>query len=352
MKNYLLATIILVFFFNFSLQLVNTFNETDFPSFYRAAKTITDPDASISQIYITSDPYNKYNIPERFMYYRYSIPATVLLSPLALLPYKQAKLLFILVDSLCYLSSVLIILKLLKTPSSLMLRLLFLSLLWPPLYYDLKQGQLNGAILFLITVACLTAIRNRIAVCGVLIGVAALFKIFPIAIAMVLGIKNWRIFAWSLLVFSTAFIFPDPWMQSLGNPPIDEIWHSLAIKILGLKYFIVFSGTVAIVTAYTALRSRQLDYPPLFALGIAGMLMANPYHEYYYLTMLVFPLLYMALLPGLRFMAAVSCVIIFTALTIPATMFFGVTVIWVSLVLSFRLRLGDPEVIAGHKPGN
>ena len=71
--------------------LANYTYNTDFPSFYRAANIILDPAVPDTTVYEMSDTANRYEIPEKFVLFRFSIPVAYMIAPLALLPYEQQR---------------------------------------------------------------------------------------------------------------------------------------------------------------------------------------------------------------------------------------------------------------------
>lgn len=269
-----------------------TYN-TDFPAFYRAAKVIQDSGTPSTDVYEVELTTNKYNIPEAFVHYRFSILVAYLISPLALLPYGAAKALMIAVNFLAYGFSMAIILYLKKASGRWFIYPLALSFLWMPFIHDIRFVQVNSILLFLIALSVLFASKNRPFIGGGILGLAALFKVFPIAIAMVLGIKNWRIIASCAAIFGIALLFPGTkeWFSSFAYTPFLDKFYSVVYLMMKQYSIITFAIYVCIiggVTAITAYRYRERDYLILTALAIPATLLTMPVIEYFHLVLLIF----------------------------------------------------------------
>jgi hypothetical protein len=186
----MIVMILLFSFWYLSSYLSYSFNGTDFPTFYYAASTIIDNDTPGRAVY-EIDFENKYNIPEMpIRDFIYSIPSAYIMAPLALMPYYTAKSVMIFINILTYLGGVAIALRLGGATGRNFFYLFALSTLWMPSIINLLYVQVNAVLFFLISVAILAATKNRPISCGTLLGIAAMFKLFPVAIAMVLGLKN------------------------------------------------------------------------------------------------------------------------------------------------------------------
>lgn len=269
-----------------------TYN-TDFPSFYRAGKVVLDKDVPNTNVYEVDFVNNKYNIPEAFVHYRFSVLIAYIMSPLALLPYYTAKAVMIAINLLAYGFSVIIILKLNKAKGRWYIYPLALSFLWMPFIHDIRFVQVNSLLLFLITLSVLFASKNRPYIGGAILGLAALFKVFPIAIAMVLGIKNWRIIASCAATFGLALLIPGTkeWFSSFAYTPfLDKLYSIiyLTIKQYGIIYYAVYVSIVGGLTALTDYRCREFDYLFLTALAIPATLLTMPVIEYFHLVLLIF----------------------------------------------------------------
>jgi uncharacterized membrane protein len=85
---------------------------------------------------------------------------------------------------------------------------LALSLIWVPFLFDQFWLQSNAIVFFFVAIGVLSASRSRPIISCILFAVPILFKIFPIYIAMVLGMKNWPIFVVCISIFVFTFIIP------------------------------------------------------------------------------------------------------------------------------------------------
>ncbi len=155
----------------------------------------------------------------------------------------------------------------------------------------MRYGQVNGILLFLIALAVLAATKNHPTLCGILLAIASLFKLFPIAIAMVLGIKNWRIFASCIVAFCVSFLIPGSlkWFQGIKNihgglsAPM-YFW----LKQFGLAWFWVYAAIIAGFSAFIIYRAKSTNYPLFTSFAIPTALLTMPIMEYNHLTLLAF----------------------------------------------------------------
>lgn len=268
--------------------------DTDFPAYYRAARIILDPSIPNTQIYEDSDPTNRYNIPEKYVPYRYSMAITYLLAPFGLLPYTTSKTIFGVLNILVYLLSIGIILRRYKVAEKYLFRYLALSFLWLPFMWNFSSVQINVFMLLLITLAVFSAKDNRPTWCGILIGFAALIKFFPIAIAAVLSLKNWRIFAVSAVTFGLALLFPGTkeWFASFSYPLHNVECYSAIYKVFGERIFYAYAFIIAESTAIFALINRNLDYEKLAAVAIPAVMLTSPVLEAHHPVIMMFSLTY------------------------------------------------------------
>jgi hypothetical protein len=299
-KIYMLIVMLVFIVCYLSFSISNKWYATDFPVFYYAASTIIDPDAPIEAIYrYDVDLYNKYNIPGENppgLDFIYSLLAAYIMSPLALMPYYTAKTVMITINFFAYLGGVTIALRLGGAKGLTQINLLVLSCFWMPFIHNLKAGQVNAVLFFLISLAVLAATRNRPYLCGILLGITALFKIFPIAIALVLGLKNWRILIACSVVFGSSFLVPGSleWFSVIGNiyqgnyTPV-YLW----LKQYSYIWFICYVFCIAGLTALIVYFSKKANYSFLASFAIPAMFLTLPLIEYYHLTMLMFSYAYL-----------------------------------------------------------
>lgn len=152
-------------------------HDTDFAAYYRAASIILDKDVPDVTIYETEDPNNRYNIPEAFVYYKYSMLVAYLMAPLALLPYESARAIMTLTSILAYCLSIRIIFILSGFRERWFIWLLAISFLWIPFLQDIGFVQINSILLFFIMLAVLYISHKRFLAGGAILGIAALIRV-------------------------------------------------------------------------------------------------------------------------------------------------------------------------------
>lgn len=294
MKKLIFVIIIPVTLY-FSVQFAKITGSTDFPAVYRTATMIADPNTPNTEIYTYNPDANRYDKPYKFLEYRYSMLIAYLMAPLAYLPYNIAKGVMIYVDVLAYLGAVSLCLRLLGASGRWFVYPLALSTLWPPFICEVRYAQVNSIMFFLVAAGVYFATNKRPGLGGALIGFACLFKIFPIAVALILGIKNWRIMAGAAVVIGLALLLPGTpeWINSFFNQPFVSTLYSPILKLTGYTWFIVFAACIAGAAAFIAYRHREAEYITLTALAITAMLLTMPIMEYHYYTFLVLPICYL-----------------------------------------------------------
>jgi hypothetical protein len=299
-KSELIATIIILFFcFCFSVFLSHYTINTDFAQYYSVANKIFDSNAPNISVY-DIDTANKYLIPEatEFHGFPYSMFAAYIMAPLALIPYFKAKAAMIFINILMYLAAIAIVLRLAGASGRWFVYPFALFCLWPPFIENMRQGQINAMLLFLIAFAAFAATKNRPNWCGFFLAIAALFKVFPLAIAMVLGIKNWRIFSSCLIAFVISFFIPGSlkWFQAISNnlARYNFLYNPIYswLQQFSPVWFWVYAFTIASCSALVAYRARDANYPILTSFAIHAVLLIIPIIEYAHLTLLALPYAY------------------------------------------------------------
>jgi Glycosyltransferase family 87 len=281
---------------------------SDFPVYYFVASTILDPQASPGDVYrYPEDTENKYSIPERKDVrdrFLYSLLAAYLMAPLGWLPYYTAKSVMIFVNIAAYLCAVVVILKLGKVSDRWVIRGAGISCLWLPFLSTLMGGQINGLLLLFVAGAVLAATRGHPYLCGALFALSALFKLFPLAIALVLGLRNRRILIGFTVFFGASFLIPGAteWISRIINFLKEDVklpayvlletMHPLLVLIIP----ILIAGMTALVTVL----SKSTDYPMLTSFAIPAALLSMPRLGYYHLTVLVFSYCYLFSLEEFR----------------------------------------------------
>ena len=272
-------------------------HNTDFPVYYYVASTILDPQASHEDVYrYPEDTQNKYSIPEKKEardLFPYSIPAAYVFAPLALMPYYTAKTTMILVNMIAYVFAVATILRSSNATSREITWGTAISCLWLPFLHTLGYAQINALILLLVTSAVLAVTRGYPYVCGGLLACAALFKLFPLAIALVLGLRNRRILIGFSVVFGASFFVPGStaWISTLSNFMKEDVRLPtyLWLKSISPVLIYVYPAFIGIVTALIALFAKDDDYSLLTSFAIPAAFLAMPRLGYYHLTLLAFP---------------------------------------------------------------
>jgi hypothetical protein len=339
------------------------FYNTDFPVFYRAATIVLDRDAPNTDIYNQDrEIASKYeaNILEgggrgSFVY---SVAAAYLLSPLGLLPYYAAKTVTVMLNVVAYLVSVAIALHLAGATGRLFFYPLLLSYLWWPFIDNQLNAQVNSLLLLLVALSVLAAVKNRPKVAGVFLGIAALFKLFPLVIAGVLGLKNWRIFAACLAAFGASFLIPGStlWLSAVNTgfyPLLIALYTPIYsyLSQFGFAWYAFYAAAVTAATAYFAYNNREPDYPLLASFAITAMFLVMPIIEYYHLTLLAFPYAYLLASPYKNFSRWSAPVLIMSAALVyfqqclwnfPAIAV-GLLLLWVTITYHLCRPLGLPK---------
>jgi hypothetical protein len=128
-----------------------------------------------------------------------------------------------------------------------------------------------------------------------LIALAALFKLFPVAIALVLGLRNWRILVGFAVVFGASFLIPgaSKWIFTLMN--WGETEAPLYVWLETINPVLVYACPIliGIVTASVAVMAKDVNYPLLTAFSIPAVFLAMPRLGYYHLTLLAFSFVYL-----------------------------------------------------------
>jgi len=258
----------------------------DFSVYYRVGGVINNAKVHNEVIY-----------DDRFM--AYSIPVAYLFGSLALLPYHTAKAIFIFTNCAMYLTAIGLILRFNKTTGRWFVYPLAFSCLWPPFLQDIRLANVDCILLFLVTLSALSAEKDRPALSGFLLAIATLFKVFPIAIAMVMGLKNWRIFAVCALTVGASFFIPGSlkWLSAIGLWARWEVGLTLPYLFLNqinIVYFIFYAITIAGTTAWLCHRLRsEANYFLFVAFAIPAVFLVMTILEYQHLTLLAFSLVFL-----------------------------------------------------------
>ena len=314
MDRIFLGILTLILSIYIAVLIGNRFRDTDFPVFYSAARVINEKNISNTEIY-DIDLISKFTIPEETtsVAYIYSMAAAYILSPLGLMPYWAAKATMIFLNIILYSLSIYIVLKLEGAQGRYLAWTMGLLFLWPPNIDNLCFGQINGILLFLITLAALAATKNHPYWSGIMLGIASLFKIFPLVVAMVFGLKNWRIILACLAVLVLSFIVPGSfeWIPAIQNIYVGAYSQMyLYLKQFSIIWFVMYSAIIAGITAFTVFCTKTCDYIVYTVLAIPAIFLAIPMVEYYHFTLLGFTYAYLVInakkLPRTVVIASVS----------------------------------------------
>lgn len=271
--------------------------DNDFAASYYAASVILDPSLPSSAMYDLNTMHNiypKYGI-DKPVDYIYSMAAAYLHVPFALLPYQIAKIVWNLIGLIIYLISVILILQLEKVNCQRCIEYLTISMIWFPFLFSQYFNQSNAVILFFLSLAILAASKERPYLSGVLISVASLFKLFPVAVALVFGLKNWRILAMFSLGFILSLLTPGSleWFSSIRVifPRYSSIY--LLLNRLGICWYYLYVAAIVCATAVVAYRAKAASYLQLAALAITAVFLVMPLIQYHHLTVLVISFAYL-----------------------------------------------------------
>ena len=335
MKKYLPLFIVLVFIgivVYFSRGFLFHCSNTDFPAYYRTATIILDPSIPNVSIY-DQNPNTDWYGNARFVEYRYSMIVAYLMAPFALLPYATARTVMVLLGIFAYLLAVSLTLSMCGLKGRRYIYPLALSIFWFPLFITLKFAQVDTFILLLIVLGVLAASKNRPYLCGSLIAFAAMIKVFPLAIAMVFGLKNWRIIVSCVAVFGLSLLLPgtSAWIDSFAVQPFVLLNYPTLRIIFVWNWFVVIAGVIAGLTAFAAYRSKP-DYFMLAALAIPAMLLTMPIIEYNHMLFLVFCYIYLMSKNKHLIPAVLSAALITLSFAYRPYMVVGLLVLWVPLL--------------------
>jgi len=259
---------------------------TDFAVFYQVGNIINSSKGHNELVYNHTD-------------FVYSVAVAYLFGFFALLPYHVAKAVFILINCVMYLAAIAMILRFNKASGRWFAYPLAFSCLWLPFIQDIRLANLDCILLFLVTLSALSAEKKQPTLSGFLLGIASVFKLFPIAIGMVMGLKNWRIFAVCILTIGASLFTPGSlkWISGLSFATNWEPGFTLPYLLLShinIVYFIFYVSVIAGMTAWMCYRSRrEANYLLLVAFAIPAVFLTMNMLEYQHLTLLAFSFVYL-----------------------------------------------------------
>lgn len=354
--------VVILFSIVFALSIFNSIKwaiispTADFAAFYCAGRIILDSTIPNAAVYDQDKMENiglKYDIKIRPDSYLYSVFVAYIVSPFTLFPYEVAKKVFNVFNIFMYLSAVAIALYLGGTFGIKFIGFLALSLVWVPFLFDQFWLQSNAIVSFFVAIGVLSASRNRPIISGILFAVPTLFKIFPFYIAMVLGLKNWRIFAVCTSIFAVSLLIPgsQSWFSAILNTNYanyTEIYRNITMygSILGVCYFILMGG----ITAAVAYKAKQFDHAMLASLAIPAAFLMSPVVGGYYLVLLMFSFAYLFSLSN-RIPLLLKIILFTSFCTINVTLLkydsfvIGLLIFWAGLIwwLNYKTRTNFKE---------
>jgi hypothetical protein len=357
MKKLLMLSMIIIFTFSALLPLAKYSKNTDFPAYYRTAKIIADPTISNKTIYDYDLTANQYDYPNEFIAYKYSMLVAYLMAPFAYLSYNTAKAVMMSIIILSYIGGVVILLRLLGAKGRWFFYSLAGSFLWLPFLKDLGLNQTDSIIFFLIAAGIYFAVNKQPTFCGALIGFACLFKVFPLAIALVLGLKNWRITASCIGVFASALLLPGTpeWFTSFLYQPFHDIYYTPVLKLSGHYCFMIVAATITLATAIIAYLHREADYIALASLAAPAMFLVMPILEWFHFTILIISYLYIImsyktapkhtiLLTLLSVLIIIIGGLIYRLLAGQILLFTGLLCLWLGMIVFTMHKLPSPSI--------
>jgi hypothetical protein len=290
-----LVTLHFLLAFNFAKTSVTR----DFAAFYCAGSIVIDSSLRDVSVY---DPVamEKAAIglgldvkPEKYLY---SIPIAYLFSPLTLLSYDDAKLAFLIISFILYFTAIVIILKTMLPIKKWFSFFAIVPWIWLPFLINQQWIQSNSLLLLWIALGVYLAMQRKDLSAGFMFGIAILMKVFPIILVLLIGIKNWRIFAASLATASLFFVFPGSfrWIEVLmytNHPNSSPIVH--ISNALGPFWRLAFQGAIFGLSAVLVYRFKRRDYLLISAFGVISSLLISPVVGAYYYTLLILCFVYL-----------------------------------------------------------
>jgi hypothetical protein len=368
MNRKMIISSLIIFFICFHIYIAvkyavisfnGTISEPDVSAFYYAANVVLDRNISNTAAYNLDIMYKispDYGINQNPMPFVYSLASAYIMSPITLIPYKEAKIVWSFLSLLMYIGALTIFLYIGRVSKVWFMGTLALLLAWLPFAYSQVWLQSNALLIFLVSLAVLAAVKDRPFTSGILIGIASLFKLFPLALAVYLGIKNWRICAACASTFIASFLIPGSldWFSAIKNIHINGISKininppvNFWLNQLGSIWFVIFAAIIAGVTAIIIYRSRAANYPALFSLAIPSAFLVSPLVDYHHLTMLALSYAYIfTKVESFPRLLLVSIIISFLLINvgfgltninpIGLLVIMGLMLLWLSLVLWLR----------------
>lgn len=142
--------------------------------------------------------------------YVYPPSFVIFLNPLAYLSFKQASLLWILFNHLCFFFSMILLMKAIKRQYAWIewMTLMFVSMNFTPLFMDYLVGQCNIILLFLMTIGLYYYRANKGILVGIALALATMIKIIPILlVGFMLWKRQYKAFMSAVIVLLLIFLY-------------------------------------------------------------------------------------------------------------------------------------------------
>jgi hypothetical protein len=277
----------------YAITIAKTSISRDFAAFYCAGSIVIDPSLRDEAVYnpsIMEKVAIVHGLDVRPEEYHYAVPIAYLFSPLTLLPYENAKEVFLFISLLSYFSANIIILKIMQPAGKWLPFFAIIPWMWLPFIINQYWIQTNSILLLWIALGVYLAVKKKDLLAGFLFGIAILMKVFPLILVLLIGIKNWRILVSSLATVSLFLVFPAAitWIEVLrhdNHPNYTPIARWFID--LGPFWMLAYQGILFSLSALIVYRFKSRDYLLITALGVVSSLLISPVVGGYYYTLLI-----------------------------------------------------------------
>jgi hypothetical protein len=302
--------------------------QKDFDQEWLMARAVLDAQNPYQPEYLLAQHYEQVLEPDVQQHAAPHPPlVAVLVAPLGLFPFATATWTWLAIELILVPVAVVALLKSAigtKVPRRLLLFGVLVFLAWPAMTLELLQGQLSVLLLALISWAWLMYQRRHLKLAGVLLGLAISIKLFPLLLAgYFVARRSWSVLWWAAgtILASTALswailgtdavrsfvtlgltgaagwraaegnysIFGAAAHVVEGNPYIPSLISAPALSIPLAALAVV----ALLVLAWKSWRSSPADIG--FALACVLMVVSSPVAWQYYLVLLAYPLVVIAI---------------------------------------------------------
>lgn len=326
--NYILWTItsLLFFFLIFHIVSSSTKSTHGFASYYTASRLFLDGE-NISNFYNDdwfSSKVAEY-VPGVYEIYLVNMPTTVFITlPVSLFEYKTARIIWITINFLLLIFTVVLLVKKLKLHSRWLPLILIIILAFQPLYANFSYAQVYILIFSLMVFVWFAYVSDNQKLLGVLLGLLFMLKTAGVLICLLLVIqKKWKSLIWIMITVVGTFLITIPfvgiesWLaygdRVIGhssNPTLavtayqtiysffhhlfmfDENWNLYPIAdipALATSLTIIFSLVILIIIGFSAVKSNMQELT--FASFIVAGTILNPASIDYHFVLLLIPII-------------------------------------------------------------